>query len=104
MYVFRFLLPGMMGRQGLDVLSCLQQPKLQTGSVSPGRVAQLAGASPATSKGHGFGSGHGTHRSCGFDPWLGRIQEATNRCFSLTWMFLFLSPSLPSLYIFLKEF
>ena len=33
---------------------------------------------------------------CGFGPWLGCVQEATDRCFSLTLMFLPLSFSLPS--------
>ena len=30
----------------------------------------------------------GTCLGCGFDPWIGHVQEATDRCFSLTLMFL----------------
>ena len=36
----------------------------------------------------------GMYLGCGFDPWSKRIQEATNRCLSLTSMFLSLPSSL----------
>ena len=38
--------------------------------------------------------GQGTYPGCGFDPQSGHIREATNRCFSLTSMFLSLPPFL----------
>ena len=34
-----------------------------------------------------------TYLGCGFDPWWGHVWEATDQCFSLTLMFLFLSLS-----------
>ena len=43
---------------------------------SPGQMAQLLGASSHTPKGWGF------------DPWLGRLLEATDGCFSFTLTFL----------------
>ena len=48
-------------------------------------------------KSHRFDSGQGTCPGCGFGPWSGRVQKATNQCISLTSTFLFLSFSLPSL-------
>ena len=39
--------------------------------------------------------GQGTYLGCGFDPWLGRVLEATSWCFSLAWMFPSLPVSLP---------
>ena len=55
-------------------------------SYCPGRVAPLVGASCPTPKGHGFDSSQGTYLGCRLDPWLGHVQEAAGRCFSLTWM------------------
>ena len=49
---------------------------------SPGWVAQVFGASSCTPK------------ACRFDPWSGRIWEATSWCLSLTSMFLSLPSSL----------
>ena len=51
----------------------------------PGRVAQLAGELFRAAEG------------CGFNPWLGRVREATDRCFSLS-----LSP-LPPLSLKIKK-
>ena len=41
--------------------------------------------------------GKSPYLGCRFDHWLGRIQKATNQCFSLTTMSLSLSPQPPSL-------
>ena len=60
-------------------------------------VAQLVGHCPANQKVKNLIPRKGTCLGCGLAPHLGCIQEATNRCFSLTSMFLSLSPSLPLL-------
>ena len=39
--------------------------------------------------------GQVTYIGCGFNPWLGCGQEATNKCFSLTLMYVFLFLPLP---------
>ena len=43
---------------------------------------------PVHSKVAGSFPGQGTHLVCRFDPQSGHMQEATNRCFSPTLMFL----------------
>ena len=37
-----------------------------------------------TPKGGGSIPGQGTHLGCWFDPQMGHVKEATNRCFSLS--------------------
>ena len=60
-------------------------------------VAQLVGHCPENRKVTSLIPSQGTCLGCGFGPQLGRVQEATNQCFSLTVMFLYLSfPSPPS--------
>ena len=49
---------------------------------------------PVHQKAAGSIPGQGTHLACGFNPWLGHLWEATDRCFSLISIFLFLSPFL----------
>ena len=66
---------------------------LRMGVLALARVAQFVGRPPAKQKVAGSLPGQVT---C-FSPWSGRVQEATHECFSLTWMFLSHSPSLPSL-------
>ena len=56
---------------------------------SPGQVAQLAGASSHTPKGCGFNSQSRHILRFGFNPPTG--YKATDQCFSLIWIFLFLS-------------
>ena len=59
-------------------------------------VAQLVGHHPANQKVTSSVTSQGTCLGCRFGPWLGRMQEDTNRYFSLTSMILSLSFSLPS--------
>ena len=69
---------------------------------STGWVAQLVGVSSHTPKGCGFNSQSGhiaTYLGCCFDPRLGRTQEATNQCSSLS-LSLSLSSLLKSINIF----
>ena len=58
--------------------------------------SQLAGCHPGNWKVTGSFPSQGTRLGCRFDPWSGHVQKATNQCFSLALMFLFLSFSLPS--------
>lgn len=53
-------------------------------------VAQSVGASSRS----GPTLGQGPCPGCGFLPQPAPVGEAAGRCFSLTWMFLFLSPFL----------
>ena len=55
--------------------------------------AQLVERHPAKQKVASSVPGQGTFLGCGFGPWLGRMQEATNRCFSHISMFLSLPNS-----------
>ena len=66
-------------------ISLLKMPTIA--NAQTGQVGQIVGASPHTSKGHGFYS------------WMGFVWEATNQYFSLISMFLSfsLSPLSPSL-------
>ena len=59
-------------------------------------VAQLVGHSPANLNITGLIPGWGTGLGCGNGPQSGRVQEATDWCFSLTSMFLYLYFSLLS--------
>ena len=47
-----------------------------------------------TPKGCRFDSGEGSYLGCGFDPWLGHMQEAVNQYFSRRCLSVCLSPSL----------
>ena len=51
-------------------------------------VAQLVGCHPAKQKFPSSTPSQGTCLGCGFSPWSGYVGEATDRCFSLTSMFL----------------
>ena len=51
-------------------------------------VAQLGGVSSYKLKGLGFDSWSGHMPGLRACPHSGHMQEAANRCFSLTWMFL----------------
>ena len=62
---------------------------------SPGWVAQLVKVSLCTPKICGLIPSQGTYLGCGFIPWLGCMQEATNRCFFLTSLFLSFSFPFP---------
>ena len=59
-------------------------------------VAQWVGSHPANQKVTSWIPGEGTCLGCWPGPQLG-VQEATDPCFSCTWMFLLLPFSLPSL-------
>ena len=59
-------------------------------------VAHLAGYCPTKQKAPSLISGQGTGLGSGFGPQSGCMQEAADQCFSLTWMFLSLSFSLPA--------
>ena len=41
-------------------------------------IARLVGVTSWTPKGHWLDSSQGTYLDCGFGPWLGHVQEATN--------------------------
>ena len=58
-------------------------------------MAQL-GASSTKQKATSSIPGQDTSLRWGLSPWLGHMWEASNQCFSLTWMFLSLSFSLTS--------
>ena len=58
-------------------------------------MAQLVGHQLTKQKVAGLIVGQDTCLDCGFGPWSERLWEATHWCFSLTWMFLSLSFSLP---------
>ena len=45
--------------------------------LNPGLVAQLVGTSSSAPKGCMFDFCSGTYLGCGFSPWLGCLQEAT---------------------------
>ena len=57
----------------------------------PGWGAQLVGRHPAHQKGAGSIPGQSTQLDCGFDPWSGNVQEATDGYVSLILMSLSLS-------------
>ena len=59
-------------------------------------VAQLVGCHPTKRKVTSSIPDQGTCLGCGLRPWSGHVQEATDRCFSLTSMFLIFSFSLSS--------
>ena len=59
-------------------------------------MAQLGGHCPTEQKVAGSIPGQGACLGCGFSPQSGRTQEASNRCFSLTSIFLSLFYFLPS--------
>ena len=68
----------------------------KTRSVALASVAQLVGHWPIDQEvAGGFDSQQGMYRGSGFSPWSGHVQKATDRCFSLTLMFVPLSLSLP---------
>ena len=52
--------------------------------LSPGQVAQLVGVLSCTEKVEGLIPCQDTRIGWGCDPWPECIQEATNRCFSLS--------------------
>ena len=68
--------------------------KMASGALAG--VAQLVGYHPTNQKVTGSIPGQGKCLGCGFGPQSGRVREATDRCFSLTSMFVSLSFSLPS--------
>ena len=55
-------------------------------------VAQLVGHHLRKQKAASLIPGQGTCLGCGFSPWVGSIQQASDQCFSLTLMFLSLFP------------
>lgn len=67
-------------REGHGRLGKGLKPEKKKKAICPSQVVQLVGVS--TSKGRGF------------DPWSGRVLEATNQCLSLTSVFLSLPFSL----------
>ena len=52
--------------------------------LCPGWVAALVEASSRNQKVAGSMPSQGTYLGCWVDPWSGRVQEATDWCFSLT--------------------
>ena len=54
----------------------------------PGGVAQLVGTPSRTQKIVGSIPGQGAYLGWGFEPQLGYIWQTTDRCFSLSLMFL----------------
>ena len=63
---------------------------------SPNQCGSVGWATYHKVKGHQFDSSQDTCLSCGFDPQPGYMWGGTDRCFSLTSMFLSFSFSLPS--------
>ena len=63
----------------------------------PGWVAQLAGGSSHTPKDCRFNPG-GVYSGLGFDSQSEHVQEASDRCFSLTLIFLSLSKKINEVY------
>lgn len=59
-------------------------------------VAQRVGLSSVHQKVAGLIPRRGTYLGCGSDPRLGHVREATDGCFTLTWMFPFLFLTLKS--------
>ena len=67
----------------------------------PGRCGSVGWTSSCKVKGPQFDSGQDTCLGCGFGPWSGHMQGATDEGFSLTLMFLSLPlPLSKNKYIF----
>ena len=70
-------------------MDCLRKKRM-----GPGRCGSVGRASSCKAKGHWLGPSQATCLGRRVGPQSGHIQEATDRCLSLTLIFLSLSPSL----------
>ena len=77
-------------------MHAMRIPELKNKLLPLASMAQLVECWPMNQKVAGSIPSQGTCLSCRFSPLLGHVQEATNRCFSLTSIFPTppLSPSL----------
>ena len=69
-----------------------QSPKTLASTVTS--IAQVVEHRPRNQQVASSIPGQGTCLGCGPGPWLGCVRQATHRCFSLSSMFLSLSPPL----------